>query len=708
MALPNGQFPTEDEIRRLVFETFGMRRFTQDSPVQPDVWIRFLKLAGRGDLDTTRVSLLLVSKDTAAADGTPSGGGGQLAEDVRAAILNRSRDQERKPSRGAAKVTPEPMLTKFKVAATSRAVAIDVTFEEMLTYLIPKTYWWSCVKNNFRDPAKLGKQLEGKYEEPIKDALLAFDDTEFFRFVALSAVVRYIADARRDRKAVATIRVLINRLAPVYEQEEEDPDDRSLRREEEGSATVANLEELWESYAALARRTFVSNVGKKAEKRTTDGAAAALKTQSFIWAINRNRRMRAQAAPPVNLSIHGTIRSPARLSSLTVKADAAITLFSISTNDLTWAVVDTGIDANHPAFVRMTADKTSSKMRVIGTRVVGTLDFTRLRNLLAEEFDVGDLIKKIEWEGRPTRQEQISRVHKTMDSLRRRNVNGRELDWTLVEPLIRLNPQTAPSPPDPHGTHVAGILAGGNLPTGVAGDTEPFRGVCPDIQLYDLRVFADDGENDEFTILAAIEYISWINRDPARPIIHGVNLSLATAHVVDAHACGRTPICESCNRLSANGTVVVAAAGNSGFDKKERKETLGTGYRSISITDPGNAEDVITVGATHRNDPHTYGVSYFSSRGPTGDGRMKPDLVAPGEKIRSTAPGGKMLVMDGTSMAAPHVSGVCALLMARHRELIGQPRRIKEVLMRTATDLGRERSFQGAGLVDALRALQSL
>jgi serine protease AprX len=54
------------------------------------------------------------------------------------------------------------------------------------------------------------------------------------------------------------------------------------------------------------------------------------------------------------------------------------------------------------------------------------------------------------------------------------------------------------------------------------------------------------------------------------------------------------------------------------------------------------------------------------------------------------------------------VSGVCALLMARHRELIGHPKRIKEVLMGTATDLGRERSFQGAGLVDALRALQSL
>ena len=64
--------------------------------------------------------------------------------------------------------------------------------------------------------------------------------------------------------------------------------------------------------------------------------------------------------------------------------------------------------------------------------------------------------------------------------------------------------------------------------------------------------------------------------------------------------------------------------------------------------------------------------------------------------------------MDGTSMAAPHVSGAAALLIARHRELIGQPARVKEVLCRTATDLGRERYFQGPGMVDTLRALQSV
>src|SRR5215216_1146466 len=96
---------------------------------------------------------------------------------------------------------------------------------------------------------------------------------------------------------------------------------------------------------------------------------------------------------------------------------------------------------------------------------------------------------------------------------------------------------------------------------------------------------------------------------------------------------------------------VVAAAGNAGFD--ESQVAPASSYRQSSINDPGNAEVVITVGGTHRENPHTYGVSYFSSRGPTGDGRAKPDLVAPGEKVTAPVPGAKSARMDGTSMAAP-------------------------------------------------------
>jgi subtilisin family serine protease len=101
-------------------------------------------------------------------------------------------------------------------------------------------------------------------------------------------------------------------------------------------------------------------------------------------------------------------------------------------------------------------------------------------------------------------------------------------------------------------------------------------------------------------------------------------------------------------------------------------------------------------------------VTDFSSRGPTGDGRLKPDLVAPGEKVVSTLPGGREDAMDGTSMAAPHVSGAAALILERHAEFIGRPAEIKRILCGTAVDLGRERYFQGAGLLDILHALESI
>jgi serine protease AprX len=124
--------------------------------------------------------------------------------------------------------------------------------------------------------------------------------------------------------------------------------------------------------------------------------------------------------------------------------------------------------------------------------------------------------------------------------------------------------------------------------------------------------------------------------------------------------------------------------------------------------------------------PHTYGVSYFSSKGPTGDGRLKPDLVAPGERILSCAAGStkdnaseglaeedqnktfQYVEDSGTSMAAPHVSGVIAAFLSIRREFIGQPEDVKKLFMDNATDLNRDRTFQGRGLVDLMRVIQAV
>ena len=200
----------------------------------------------------------------------------------------------------------------------------------------------------------------------------------------------------------------------------------------------------------------------------------------------------------------------------------------------------------------------------------------------------------------------------------------------------------------------------------------------PRHRLYDFRVLAPTLKETEFAIIAALQYIRYINERNSYMTIHGANLSLSIPHDVRNYACGRTPICNECERLVNSGVVVVAAAGNRGYQNFETTEGLFESYAAFSVTDPGNADGVITVGATHRSWPHTYGVSFFSSRGPTGDGRLKPDLVAPGERIRAPLPENQWGDLDGTSMAAPHVSGAAAMLMARYSEMIGQPRRIKQ------------------------------
>jgi serine protease AprX len=398
----------------------------------------------------------------------------------------------------------------------------------------------------------------------------------------------------------------------------------------------------------------------------------------FVWQVSLNRR----AMPALEKSV------PA------VKGDAARTLFKIKCDEIAWAVIDSGIDGTHEA-LRDVDGK---------SRVVKSFDFSNIRKIVsldnlntkAKGFDqrVDMLI-----EGRAITRTAAIRMLK---ALAEDAQNDRTINWGVVEKFVDIDPSTPPF--SGHGTHVAGII-------GASGDSQNRRfadGMCPDIKLYDFRVLAKTLADTEFAIIAALQYIRYLNERHTFMSIHGANLSLSIPHDVRNFACGRTPVCNECERVIDSGVVVVAAAGNLGYQSFETKDGAYEGYTAFSITDPGNADGVITVGATHRSWPHTYGVSFFSSRGPTGDGRMKPDLVAPGERIHSSLPDQGWRELDGTSMAAPHVSGAAAMLMARYAELVGQPRRIKSILCEGATDLGRERSFQGHGMLDVLRAFQRL
>jgi len=405
-----------------------------------------------------------------------------------------------------------------------------------------------------------------------------------------------------------------------------------------------------------------------------------------IFAVSRNR--------PVETALERSI--PA------IKADAVSTLFGVSCERIGWAVLDTGIDGSHPAF--------SDAKRKGANRIEATFDFTRLRRIVTLDhlYNEALLEGNAQAVAVSTGMENVEAVKEDFRTLAKDAQQRRPINWSIAEKYLTMSDPQAPA--SPHGTHVAGIL-GGDWREDENDGRRPVarRGVCADIRLYDFRVVGGSPDDTEFAVVGALQFIRHLNSRNNYPQVHGANISLSIRHDVRNYACGRTPVCEEAERTVHAGVVVVAAAGNRGYQSYNLSDggAFET-YAPSSITDPGNAEAVITVGSTHRSSPHSYGVSYFSSRGPTGDGRKKPDLVAPGEKIWSVVPGRTEDALSGTSMAAPHVSGAAALLMARNTEFIGQAGAIKRILCSTCTDLGREENFQGAGMLDILRAMQSI
>ncbi len=367
-----------------------------------------------------------------------------------------------------------------------------------------------------------------------------------------------------------------------------------------------------------------------------------------------------------NFEIHGLINRTA----ITTKSLAAQRAFGAYGEGITWAVVDSGIEANHSHFAR------HSNLGLPGS------------------------------------------------PLSHRSFVGGSVADALTDKAG-------------HGTHVAGIIAGEDTGVLIARnhivDDKDLRvrqekvaavsGMAPKCSLLSLKVLRSDGSGDLVALIKALQFLRQLlqEHDGELPV-HGVNLSVGYPFDPSWFGTGQTPVCREVDALVRAGLVVVAAAGNTGcgmargFGPRASSFQMGVGQ---TINDPGNAEAAITVGSTSASPYHT-GVSYFSSKGPTGDGRPKPDLVAPGERVVSAAAGKLWEELgppstrtpyaenSGTSMAAPHVSGVAAAFLSVHRGFIGRTGEVKRILLGSAVDLGRSRDFQGNGLVDTMSAIQSV
>ncbi len=230
-----------------------------------------------------------------------------------------------------------------------------------------------------------------------------------------------------------------------------------------------------------------------------------------------------------------------------------------------------------------------------------------------------------------------------------------------------------------HGTHVAGIVAGSGTKS-----NGKYIGVAPEASLYIARVLGADGGGSMSGVMAGIE---WAVLDQQVQVI---NLSLGGSGSCD----GTDALSTLCDEaVQQAGVVICAAAGNSGPGAK----TIGP---------PGCARYVITVGAVDDSDR----MARFSSRGPTADGRVKPDIVFPGVGIVAAQAAGTRLgkvveegyiTIDGTSMATPHASGVAALMRQANPKLTAE--QVKMHMLAGAINIGAMPNEQGSGRGDAHR-----
>lgn len=246
-----------------------------------------------------------------------------------------------------------------------------------------------------------------------------------------------------------------------------------------------------------------------------------------------------------------------------------------------------------------------------------------------------------------------------------------------------VNGQASPYDDNGHGTHVSSIVAG-------EGDgNAAYKGVAPGAALVGVKVLDSQGSGLMSDVTAGID---WVVANKSLYGVEVISLSLGTSTSSD----GTDSTSLAVNNAFNNGIVVSVAAGNSG----PAKYTVGS---------PGAADKALTVAAMADAGELGFNLANFSSRGPTADGRIKPDIAAPGYNITAAQANtvNGYVQYSGTSMATPFISGTIALILDANPNLT--PVDVVNIITNTSTDWGQANKEidYGFGKLDAYEAIRT-
>ncbi|HEV2845727.1 MAG TPA: hypothetical protein VG477_12825, partial [Thermoanaerobaculia bacterium] len=410
---------SDKELEYLIFGTERQRRFTQDSPVLPDVWLEYNRKPGEP------IDLLL----------TPFKG--RPPSELYKKLRERLRQEDEAFPRGR---------RQRRMTYNESYVVAELTLDEVIRVALPLTQWW--VRYLWPEALHYDKSKDVEPEKAIPKV-----EEQVHKAAPENPVETLRERMRGLRDYRGELEKLIQRRRIVATAGSEDdipPLDPSNLKP--SGDLLWMIEIVGALRAAIKRKppaegdprpviktlpttkTVIDKILELMAGLSIDGLGA----KPLLWAVQRNRDAR------------GAIWK----SSLAVKADAARRLFEISCKGLRWGIIDSGIDASHRAF-RSRDEKGDQYPEWLDgararTRIVEAYDFTRLRAILDPE----DPLTTVQKDGAIRFDARDRKKRKGLWDFRKQIEEGRMLDWGRLAELIRVPfDNDYKRPRNPHGTH---------------------------------------------------------------------------------------------------------------------------------------------------------------------------------------------------------------------------------------------------------------